>query len=44
MTYKLIVFLVQLNEYVIEYGCDEAKAGFQNHFYLLPMINSKHKV
>ena len=42
MVNKLMVFLFQINEYVVEYvneyGCDEVKAGFQIHFYHLPMI------
>ena len=42
MVNKLMVFLFQMNEYVVEYvveyGCDEVKAGFQIHFYHLPMI------
>ena len=45
MVNKLMNFLFQMNayvtyvvEYVVEYGCDEVKAGFQIHFYHLPMI------
>ena len=39
---KLMEILFKMNEYVVEYvddyGCDEVKAGFQIHFYPLPMI------